>query len=496
MGVLIICLVITVAISFHDDLLFGKRNTTPASTAVTQIDNVSKTERLWDLAEKLLMTICAVLIIHLFDQMYLMDEVIQNTQDALNTVVDKHIHLIGSADSCGIADIYSNRLDARANIMEDIEEAKSRVWLLGVGLNVRINVKGLFSQLRDKKNAGVDVRVLMLDAFRSTAVFRTFIESSKDQVERIINYYEKLCKQGVSDPQMKNVYFSATLCNEFESTCRALDQTPELEPCVKFYAHTPTCWLVITEDKAYFQPYTFGARPPILGGSQGSDIHNTHTSDETIGDLLPVFKFQSHKNTSTFKVLEDHFLKLWATSDCSHFHIQARQNDKEGIIKKIFETRGEWLRHVYNVLYTARGKESYDKKPGDIIRDKSGRKESQKDYRLYGRQICPEPVKINFKFKQNGNKNEVFKGGIADSSRSGIAILTDDKLNGLTKEELIGSKVEISLDPNTNSTSHVLPNLTDFLSQILLSENNSFEIKNAKLDEPTNVWRIGLKKVT
>jgi hypothetical protein len=484
---LAVCLAITVAVSFHDDIFFGKRNTTSTSTTITQADSPSKTERLWDLTEKMLMTICAVLIIHLFDQVYLMDEVIQNTKDALDTVVDRHIHLIDSSNKCGIADIYNKRASARKDIMDDIEDAKVRVWLLGVGLNVHVDVEDIIPNLRDKKKDGVDVRILMLDAFRSTAVFRTFLESSMDQAKRIIDYYEKLCMQDVSDPRERDVYFNERLCRRFESTCKALLNTPELEPCVKFYAHTPSCWLVITDSKAYFQPYTFGSLPPRQEISQKSEIHDTHTADETIGDLLPVFKFQSHKNIDTFKVLEDHFLKLWATSDCSLFHIQARQNDKEGILKRIFDTRREWLRHVYSVLYTTRGKESYDRQPGEVIRDKSGRKE----YRLYERQICPEPVKVTFKFKQNGGK--VFEGGIVDSSREGIAILTYTELSN---SELKGSEVEVGLDPNKYSTHQaMLPNLITFLKQILLSENNSFEIRNIKSDNSSGGMRMGLKKV-
>jgi hypothetical protein len=490
-----ICLVITGAVSVHNNILFSRGETVVSNPAVfeqapaatAQNYSPSQGKRWWDLAEKLLMTMCVVLIVHLFDKVYLMDEVIKNTKEVLGSVVGQHVHLIGASDECGIADIYSNRLSAKDKIMIDIDQAERRIWMLGVGLNVRINVKGLFSKLRDRKNAGLDVRILMLDAFRSTAVFRAFLESSQDQVERILTYYEKLCTQGVSDPQKKNAYFSSTLCNEFESTCRALGQTPELASCVKFYAHTPTCWLVITDNKAYFQPYTFGKGVRQQEGSYESDIHRTATGDDTIGDFLPVFKFQSHKNTSTFKTLEDHFLKLWATSDCSLFHIQARQNDKEGILKRIFDTRREWLRHVYNVLYTDRGRESYDKRPGETVTESSG----QKEYRLDQRQICQHPVRISFKFRQNGNRE--FAGRIVDSSSSGLAILTDGELSELSGP-LIGSEVEIKLDVIKDSTEPSgLPNLTNFLSEVLLPENNSFEIKNISLGR--SPMRLGLKKV-
>src|ERR687883_349087 len=40
---LAVCLAITVAVSFHDDIFFGKRNTTSTSTTITQADSPSKT---------------------------------------------------------------------------------------------------------------------------------------------------------------------------------------------------------------------------------------------------------------------------------------------------------------------------------------------------------------------------------------------------------------------------------------------------------------------
>ena len=494
----------TVAVSFHDDILWSRNKisqpattTSPGGTPTAGTET-SRREKLWDLAEKLLMTICALLIIHLFDQVYLMGEITQNMRAALDTVVHRHVHLIESCDKSGIADIYVNRHDGNESLTNDIQNSVDRLWLLGVGLNVRVNLRVLLPKLKKKVKAGVDVRVLMLDAFRSTAVFRTFLESNGDQVERMLKYYEPASNRNPVDPSDQDAYFSTTLCNEFEATCRALQNTPELEACIKFYAHTPTCWLVIADNKAYFQPYTFGNG--LRDHEADVKIHDTQTGDETIGDLLPVFKFKRHKNTGTFNVLEDHFLKLWATSDCSLFHIKARCNDKKEIVRKIFKARSEWLRHVYNMLFTKRGRESYDKRPGARVSDKSGKRQTL--YRLYERQICPEPVVVNFRFRSQGEPDnagsQLFEAKILDSSRDGLALATNHEFERFAIEnDVLDREVEISLvalgGPAKATGS---PNLVEFLGQILLQSNNSFAIKNvSEMPATPGRLRVGLRKV-
>ena len=486
--VLAVCLVITMVVSFHDAIFF-QEDTVSESPAITTVPRPKHSERWWELTQKLLLTISAVLIIHLFDQLYLMNEVIKNTKEALGTVVGDHVHLIGAADACGIADIFPKRLDARPQIMDDIDKAQKRVWMVGIGLNVRLNARSIFARLEQKKKAGVDVRILMLDAFRSTAVFRTFLESNQDRARELLSYYEELCTQNKSNVKFENSYFNSTLCREFETTCRAIEPDSVLEPCIRFYAHSPMGWLIITDHKAYFQPYTFGKKVTNNGSAGEANIHDTFTTDETIGDLMPIFKFQSYRNIGVFQTLEDHFLKLWVTSDCSVFHIRARHEDKKEILKRIFRSRREWLRHVYNVLYTARGKESYDKKPGEVYTDENGKHQ----YRLFQRQICPWPVNVSFRFKDNGSTPH--KGRIIDSSGNGLAIFSDER-NMLRKDDE-GRMVEVTLaEPQEQVDKAVLPDLTRYLRRSLLSEGNSFKIRYVDEVPSKRGTRIGLKKLS
>ena len=85
--------------------------------------------------------------------------------------------------------------------------------------------------------------------------------------------------------------------------------------------------MMIVDNTAHFQPYTFGRSV------------SQHSSNLCIGANMPVFKFQMQPNGRPFEILEDHFLKLWLTSNVDLFHIEARIADRNRIIKDIFDSQ-------------------------------------------------------------------------------------------------------------------------------------------------------------
>jgi len=112
--------------------------------------------------------------------------------------------------------------------------------------------------------------------------------------------------------------------------------------------------LVIIDDTAYFQPYTFGR-------GKTADQKNL-----TLGPLMPVFKFQKQDeaSTETFSILEDHFKKLWSTTDTDLLHVGARIRNQDAILKQIFRNRKDWFSHVYEVLSkAAEDRRKYPRKP-------------------------------------------------------------------------------------------------------------------------------------
>jgi hypothetical protein len=237
--------------------------------------------------------------------------------------------------------IYSCRDESlKKDLLKDVKIARSRVWLLGVGLSEEVSLKhDLLKKLVDKK---VDVRILLLDASRSPAVFRSLLEMKPDSkaFEKIINNEGNVVKPTVlslsDDP-----YFSQPLYQNFEDIHKTLADRQEYKGFknkVRFYAHAPSCWLAIIDNKAYFQPYTFGR-------SKKADPQNL-----TIGNQMPVFKFQSEINSETFSVLEDHFDKLWMTSDAGLFHVGARIVDRDRLLRHLYDKRHPWLKQAGEML--------------------------------------------------------------------------------------------------------------------------------------------------
>ena len=85
--------------------------------------------------------------------------------------------LFKSATACGLTRVYHSRDEVKANVLSDIENAEQRVWICGIGLAETITLTNALSSL-DKNPRPVKVKILLLDALRSTALFRTFLEYS------------------------------------------------------------------------------------------------------------------------------------------------------------------------------------------------------------------------------------------------------------------------------------------------------------------------------
>jgi hypothetical protein len=118
----------------------------------------------------------------------------------------------------------------------------------------------------------------------------------------------------------------------------ALAEDPNFETAVRFYGHTPVCWLAIVDDKAYYQPYTFGGV----------------SANPEVGFQMPITKLRGR--TTTFRILEDHYNKLWVTSDTDLFLMGTRLKAKAETIWRTFrklreEDGGKWLEHIDGILH-------------------------------------------------------------------------------------------------------------------------------------------------
>jgi hypothetical protein len=206
----------------------------------------------------------------------------------------------------------------------------------------------------------MDVRVLLLDALRSPAVFRAFLEGQTQtrQFKEMAERERTRRRSRDSAKPLKDPYFLQTIYSTFERTLKALWEemqgNPAYRMAVRYYAHTPLCWLVIADDTAYYQPYTFGRKE----GASRSDAKS-----RTVGDQMPVFKIQREANADTFGVLEDHFRKLWLTSDTDLFQMGARNGDRDEQLYLIFRLRQYWFKSAGAVLRMGKDRRAYPRQP-------------------------------------------------------------------------------------------------------------------------------------
>jgi len=260
-------------------------------------------------------------------------QLIDDNRSSLEKSLQTTNRLVGSAATCGLTNIYCSRKDVKGDIYDAIENAEKRVWLLGVTFSENVHLDELLSTLNEKIARELDIKILLLDVFRDTAVFRTFLESTAPEVAKIINT-DRTKTLSTDDP-----FFHQRLYSDFTHVCDRLGSYPNVGVAVRFYSHTPTGWMMIVDNTAHFQPYTFGRSA------------SKHPSNLCIGANMPVFKFQMQPNGKPFEILEDHFRKLWLTSNVDLFHIEARIADRNRIIKDIFDSHSSWFKHIFEVLH-------------------------------------------------------------------------------------------------------------------------------------------------
>jgi hypothetical protein len=308
-----------------------------------------------EIIKHLLLVLCAVMCVHIIEYAFfwweifgqiknILEETIRPTNQLINsnrTLIEKSLRtsnqLIGTAAICGLTNIYCSRKDTKDHIYNAVKNAEKRLWLLGIAHSEIVQLDDLFSSLEEKITCGLDVKILLLDALQATAVFRTLLESTASEATKIINTDRTRIKP--SDP-----FFHQRVYSDFVHACNRLRSFPNVGSNVRFYTHTPNCWLMVVDNTAHFQPYTFGRSP-------GQNVSNL-----CIGDNMPVFKFQKQLDVMTFEILKDHFLKMWVTSNIDLFHAETRNADRGRIVKDLFDKHSWWFKQVHGVLYKPKDK--------------------------------------------------------------------------------------------------------------------------------------------
>ncbi|GJQ59428.1 MAG: hypothetical protein D8M57_09775 [Candidatus Scalindua sp. AMX11] len=303
-----------------------------------------------EIIKHLLLVLCAVMCVHIIEYAFfwweifgqiksILEEALHPTNQLINSnriLIEKSLRtsnqLISTAAICGLTNIYSSRKDTKDHIYNAVKNAEKRLWLLGIAHSEIVQLDDLLSSLDEKITCGLDVKILLLDALQATAVFRTLLESTASEATKIINTDRTDIKP--SDP-----FFHQRVYSDFVHACNRLRTFPNVGSNVRFYTHTPNCWLMVVDNTVHFQPYTFGRSPA------------QNASNLCIGDNMPVFQFQKQLDVMTYEILKDHFLKMWVTSNIDLFHAETRNADRGRIVKNLFNLHSWWFKQVHGSLY-------------------------------------------------------------------------------------------------------------------------------------------------
>jgi hypothetical protein len=284
-----------------------------------------------------------VLLVHAVEREFFWKDIGGMVQEQMVEVSAKFNDLVQSATSCGLDLVYSNRKKADQDVWQAVGEARDRIWLLGIAFHEGLNLERLRAQLKRKlsDNARFDLRIMVLDSLRSPAVFRSLLESAAQTRTNIVSFHRPA---GVTVDPLFTQPLHAHISQAFHHC-----NDEQLKDRVRFYGHDPLCWLVIADNTAFYEPYTFGT-------PKNRDGH-------CLGPCFPVFRFKQGSTDDPFYILEDHFKKLWATSPVRFFHFGLRLANSQSLTARMFERRGEWLKKVARGLASLEMQESESESP-------------------------------------------------------------------------------------------------------------------------------------
>ena len=350
-----------------------------------------------DYLKHLLLALLAVTIIHLADRLFLLGEFLRQVlrsqrhaerafdvkldivttaaTRAINEAVDRSTDLLKQMRLAGLTNIYPSRNHAAGDILAAVAGASSDVWLLGVAFHKPPSLDDVLAYLPKEKPP--HLRVLLLDALRSPALFRTVLEADGTKARRIFE----------DPPNEANSYFKQTLYSQFHHSVITVDNNAILKDKTRFYAHDPSLWMVLVDEEVFFEPYTFG-KPSEL----------QHRENLLLGGHMPVFRFRKGEAADAYSTLRDHFHKLWLISDADLFHVGARDEDLERILTALLERRKDALRRVVGVLYPTAARKAKN--------DLSGEPDA-KDPRRCPRRACETQTPIGLRWGVNGAKREL-----------------------------------------------------------------------------------------
>ncbi len=277
----------------------------------------------------LVLLFMVLLGVHVLDRWFFRENVLRMVGKGIEATQTQCSALLDSVIKAGVEYVYCSREDARADINDAIKRAKRRICLLGVALSEKLVLSQILNTSRSNQRVRKKMRILLLNPYSKPGIYRTILESSKGDVREIV----------FSEEQRVEVFYKQRLHSDFNTAYQTVRVNPGLKNNVRFYSNDPLCWLVIVDDVLFFQPYTFGGRTPEDFGYC------------CIGDKMPVWRFS--RKSRAFATLEDHFEKLWKSSDTDMALMSqlSKTMSAQDKIRKIVNAEKSYFEFIYTMLY-------------------------------------------------------------------------------------------------------------------------------------------------
>lgn len=228
---------------------------------------------------------------------------IEEIQSKYDEILKSDLPLVASTNAIGLAQVYTSRAAASGAIEAAIRATDSKLLMVGVAFyetfSIEQNCDSIADRIDAARPAGLDgsnaqtrdvnARFLLLNPYTTPAVIRSLMESGPADARKYV--------QGGGA-----AFLSSTLYSDWRRAFRSFDNTV-FRKRVRFYRRDPGMWMVVTDRRVFFEPYTLG-RPPRSEGK--------HAFDMRLGGHMPVFEFV--RASPVAQILEDHFERLWAIS--------------------------------------------------------------------------------------------------------------------------------------------------------------------------------------
>lgn len=264
---------------------------------------------------------------------------INTIQQKYDNILKNSLPLLASINDIGMTRVYRRREDATLQVREAIRATRTQLLMVGVAFYETFSIERETRSLdelideREKDAPGkFDARFLLLSPYTTPAVIRSFMESAPADASRYLEGEGK-------------AFLESTLYEDSQRAFRSFNNEVFRER-VRFYRRDPGLWMVITDHKVFFEPYTLG-RPEEPG--------HGHMLERRLGGHMPVFEFD-RASSPVSKILEEHFARLWAISqdikDLEPLYSDAEKAAAQ-LDKEVFAIRKVLLETLVNLLREA-----------------------------------------------------------------------------------------------------------------------------------------------